>query len=149
MSRTKHVVHWMAALAALPLALTACGGGGAQEEAGGADAATVEPISGSELRRVTLSEDAVGRIGLQVEAVAADGAGPGTRIPYSAVLYDPQGRTWAFVGQDQRSFVREPLVISRIDGQVAFLTTGPAVGAKVVTAGSTELYGAEVGVGDE
>jgi len=138
----------MAAVSAIVLLLAACGGG-SDKQATESKAAKVEAIPGSELRRVTLSEDAVRRIGLRVEAVTADGTGPGSTIPYSAVLYDPQGRTWAFVDQEGRTYVREPLVISHIDGGVAYLTKGPALGAKVVTAGGPELYGAEIGVGDE
>ena len=73
----------------------------------------------------------------------------GTQIPYGAVLYDPSGETWAFVNVEGRSFVRQPITVDHIEGDRAFLEDGPAVGAKVVTVGGAEIYGAELGVGDD
>ena len=73
----------------------------------------------------------------------------GTQIPYGAVLYDPSGDTWAFVNVEGRSFVRQPITVDHIEGDNAFLKEGPAVGAKVVTVGGAEIYGAELGVGDD
>ena len=131
------------------LALAGCAGDGGGEEDAGNGAATVEAIAGSDLSRVTLTDDAARRIDLHAEAVVTDPAGEGTEIPYGAVLYDPQGRTWAYVKGDGLSFVRAPITIARIDGGVAFLTAGPPVGTAVVSVGAPELYGAEIGVGDE
>jgi len=65
------------------------------------------------------------------------------------VLYDPDGKTWVFVDRGQLTYVREPITIDRIEGDVVYLSDGPAVGTGVVAVGATELYGAEIGVGDE
>ena len=112
-------------------------------------AAVIEPIAGTELSRVTLTAQAAQRIDLKMEAVRAGVAKGATLIPYAAVLYDPDGHTWVFVRTGQLAFERKPITIDRIDGNVVVLTEGPAVGAKVVTLGATELYGAEIGVGPE
>jgi hypothetical protein len=131
------------------LSLGACGGGDGSEQDSEPKAATVQAVDGSEQSRVTLTDEAAHRIDLHTEAVALEGTGPGTTVPYGAVLYDPQGRTWAYANVDGLTFVREPITVARIAGNVASLTAGPPVGTKVVTVGAPELYGAEIGVGDE
>ncbi|MEA2716658.1 MAG: hypothetical protein QOI99_975 [Actinomycetota bacterium] len=134
-------------LVLVALLAAGCGGGsdGPEKET---KAATVESVPGSELSRVTLTEDAARRLDVKLEAVAGGGEQP-TQIPYGAVLYDPQGRTWTFVNPEALTFVRQAITVDHIDGQVAFLSAGPPPGTKVVTQGATEIYGAEVGVGDE
>jgi hypothetical protein len=69
-------------------------------------------------------------------------------VPYAAVIYDVEGGTWVYVKEqsDALSFVRAPISIDYIEGDLAFLTEGPAVGTEVVTVGGAELYGAETGV---
>jgi hypothetical protein len=110
-------------------------------------AAKIEDIAGSALKRVTVTAAAAKRLDLRTAPVRAGGAT--TRIPYSAVLYDPDGHTWAFAETAPRSFVREPISVATIDRDVASLTAGPPVGSEVVIVGAEELYGAEIGVGDE
>ena len=80
-------------------------------------------------------------------AAAAKWYGGGKVIPYSAVLYSPTGETWAYVSSEPMTFTRRAIVIDRIDGNKAFLSEGPAAGAKVATVGVAELYGAELGLG--
>jgi hypothetical protein len=45
------------------------------------------------------------------------------------------------------TFLRHAIVVDRIVGNKAYLTKGPAAGAKVATVGVAELYGAESGLG--
>lgn len=141
----RHRIRWIAAIGlVLPLFLVGCGGGsGSSEEASGP--ATVELIEGTDLSRITLTEKAAQRLDIQTAAVAANGAGK--VIPYSAVLYSPTGETWAYVSSEPMTFAREAIVVERIDGTKAFLSKGPAAGAKVATVGVAELYGAELGLG--
>jgi hypothetical protein len=47
------------------------------------------------------------------------------------------------------TFVPQEVVIARIDGDTAILTSGPAPGTEVVTVGAAELLGAEYGVPGE
>jgi hypothetical protein len=110
---------------------------------------TVEKTAGSELARVTLSQKAADRLGIQtaaVEAAQVSGAAR-TVIPYAAVLYDAKGSTWAYTNPEGLVFVRAGITIDDIEGDRAILTGGPDAGTKVVTVGAPELYGAETGVG--
>src|SRR4051812_48926745 len=87
------------------LALAGCGGETHEREE--ADAAVVVPVKGSPLKQVTLSPNAVRRLGIQLAPVSS---GNGTlQVPYGAVLYDPQGAAWAFVARAPRVFVRHPI----------------------------------------
>lgn len=113
--------------------------------AAAAKPAKVEAIDGSKVKKVTLTEEGMGRIGLQTAAVTE--AGGVKTIPYSALIYLPDGTTWAYVETAPRSFTREPVTVTRIDGPQVRLSQGPATGAKVVSVGAAELYGAETGIG--
>jgi hypothetical protein len=135
-------------VAVLPLA--ACGGGADGTAAGGEEPAHVEAVEGSdELSRITLTAAAAERLDVQTAAVRAAGdGGPGrTVIPYSAVLYEPDGETWAYTSPEELTFVRAPIVVETIDGDRAVLSEGPPPGMKVVTVGVAELFGAENGIG--
>src|SRR5205814_3330662 len=88
-------------LAASALALAACGTAPAP---GLASPAKIVPVPGSDIPRLELTHDAVQRLGIQTQpvAAAAPGAFPGTRgvtevIPYPAVVYDTDGSTWTYV----------------------------------------------------
>jgi hypothetical protein len=145
-------------VAALTVGVSACSRSQATEEEGGSsDAVKVEPVQGSELSRVILTEQAAGRLGIQTakvreERVAAAGGGKAvTRkvIPYAAVLYDEQGSTWTFTNPDPLTYLRQKIAVDYIQGGDAVLSAGPAAGVTVVTTGSAELLGAELGVGEE
>jgi hypothetical protein len=138
----------LALLAAACIALTACGGASGAE-GGGVRPARVERVAGSVTRRVVLTEEAAKRIDVRLAPVAAGAAATATQIPYSAVLYDPSGATWAFVSTRPLTFQRQAITIDRIDADTAYLSSGPPAGTQVVTVGVTELYGAEIGVGDD
>lgn len=131
------------------LSLAACGG---EDEAAavGEEPAVVEPVEGSDdLFRVTLTAEAAERLDVQTAAVRAvgDGARKRTVIPYSAVLYEPDGETWAYTSPESLTFVRAPIVVETIEGDSAVLSQGPPLGTKVVTVGVAELFGAENGIG--
>jgi hypothetical protein len=119
----------------------------AVEDAGGTPAAEIQDIPGSVLKRVTLTKEAARRIDLKTETAKAGAAG--IEIPYGALLYDPDGKTWAFVNVTGLSFERQAITVTKIVGDVVSLSKGPVEGTKVVTLGATQLYGAEIGVGDE
>ncbi len=76
--------------------------------------------------------------------------GSGTQrsvAPYAAVIYGLQGDTWLYTNPEPMTYVREPVTIDYIDGELAVLAEGPPAGTVVVTAGAAELYGTEFGVG--
>ena len=96
-----------AVLIALVCVLPACKSSAAEEEAGGSDLATVEPVEGTDVSTVTLTEEAAERIGVQTAAVTS--AHDELEIPYDAVLYDPAGDTWAYTSPESLTFVRAPI----------------------------------------
>jgi hypothetical protein len=67
-------------------------------------------------------------------------------MPYSALVYDTNGRAWAYTSPEQLTFVRSRLTIERIEEQNVFLLDGPPPGTRVVTVGAAELYGTELGI---
>ena len=131
----------------LGLALSACASEAATEEAGGSDIATVEPIAGTGVARVTLSEEAAHRLDIHTASVRTSNGH--TTIPYAAVLYDPAGDTWTFTNPEPLVFVRAPIDVISISGERALLSSGPAPGTDVVTVGAAELLGTEYEVGGE
>ena len=100
----------------------------------------LEPIEGTDLSRVILTEKAVERLG--IETVSASG----NEVPYAAVIYDIEGNTWIYTNPAPLTFVRESIVIDYIEGDMAVLATSLASEMKVVTVGVSELYGTETGV---
>ena len=120
------------------------------ESAAAAEPAVLEPIDGSSLMRVRLTERAAERIDLQTTPVrsgaAADGGEPQTVVPYSALLYDTDGKTWVYTSTEPLAFVRAPVEVERIDESLAILSEGPPVGTAVVSVGAALLLGAESGV---
>jgi hypothetical protein len=123
------------------LLLPACGG--TAEEDGAESPAAVEQIKGTELNRVTLTPEAAKRLDVQTATARSDGER--TMIPYSAVLYDPDGQTWTYTSPKRLVFVREDIRVDRIDGDSAILAAGPSAGTTVVTVGADELWGVEYG----
>jgi hypothetical protein len=111
--------------------------------------ATIEKIEGTELNRVTLSEKAMQRLDIQTAPVREEqvDATPRKVIPYAAVIYDLQGKTWAYTSPKPRTFVRHPITVEHIEGDIAVLADGPPVGSEVATVGVAELYGSDTGVG--
>jgi hypothetical protein len=105
----------------------------------------VEKNEATGISRLTLSAKAAERLGIATGAVSA--AGAGTAIPYAALVYDKAGKTWVYTNPQGRDFVRQEIEVERIEGDLAFLSSGPPVGTAVVTVGTAELWGVDTGVG--
>jgi hypothetical protein len=132
------------------MAAGACEKSGAESDSGGTDLSTVEPIEGTDVARVTLTQDAAARIDLQTAPVRLlRGSDRRLEIPYAAVLYDPEGETWTYTSPEPLVFIRAPITVARIQGSTAFLSSGPPAGTEVVTVGAAELLGTEYEVGEE
>jgi hypothetical protein len=129
------------ALAATPLLLAACGG---TRQAETPPPAVVEHVKGSSVEQVRLTAEAARRIGVELAAVRGLGGGR-LEIPYNALLYDPNGNTWAYTSPKPLVFQRHNVVVARIDGKTVVLTKGPRPGTRVVTEGATEIWGVEYG----
>ena len=132
------------------LLLAGCEKAATQESGGGGPAVVEEPVAGTEVARVTLTQDAAARIDVQTRAVRALSGHKGElQIPYAAVLYDPEGQTWTYTNPEPLVFLRAPIDVVHIVGRRAVLSKGPLPGTKVVTVGAAELLGAEYEVGEE
>jgi len=72
---------------------------------------------------------------------------PQRAVPYGALIYDPQGKTWVYTSPKPRTFVRQNIEVDYIEGNLVFLAEGPPTGTEVATVGVAELYGTEFKVG--
>lgn len=146
---------WIAgALLASGLVFSACsrGSGTATAEADGP--AKVEDIAGQvDIKLVSLTPEATKRIGLETGVVreVSDPAGGAAKkvLPYSSLIYDAEGNTFAYTVREEGQFVRAPLTVVRISLDEVIVSEGPATGTKVVTVGAAELLGTEYGVGED
>jgi hypothetical protein len=135
----KHINRWLLVmLVFVGLLLSACGAKTAAPEK--IVPSKLEPIEGTDLSKVILTEKAAERIG--VETVSASG----TAVPYAAVIYDIEGNTWIYTSPEPLTFVREPIVIDHIEGDTVFLAESLPGELNVVTIGVAEIYGTETGV---
>lgn len=131
------------------LALTACQ---KHDEAHRAShPAEVEEIAGSDIRKVTLTVKAMQRLDVQTDEVreirVSRSASPKKVVPYSSIIYDPQGQTWIYTSPKSRTFVRQKVDVDYIEGDIAILKDGPPIGTKVASVAVAEIYGTEFGVG--
>jgi hypothetical protein len=116
-----------------------------EEAAEGYLPAKTAPIKGSDMLRVTFTDEGARRIGLRTAPVRRSG----TRevVPYAALIYDAEGKTYVYRTTGRLTFVREPVDVARIGAREAVLSRGPAPGTRVVTVGAAEVYGTELDVG--
>jgi hypothetical protein len=136
----------VAVVVAAVLPLAACGGssgGGAADKV--SKGFSVAQIEGTDLNQITLTKDAATRLGIATVSVETGTAAQTTVIPYAAVLYDPDGKTWTYTSPKPLSFVRHDITVETIDDTGAVLTAGPPAGTSVVTVGADELWGIEYG----
>ena len=107
--------------------------------------ATVEPVVGSELGRVTLTQRAAERLGIEtVEVWTNTGQ---LAVPSSSLWLDPKGSFWVYTNPEPLVYFRHEVVVEDDNGEVALLSIGPPSGTRIVSVGVSELYGTEVGVG--
>jgi len=149
------LLRWVPALLlTIAVAVTGCHAATEPEEEPAADpAVTVDVGDGSEPARITLTEAAEQRLGITTKPVlagpAAAGKGSTLLIPYSAVVYDADGKAWAFASAATRTYQRRPLVVASITNDLVTLSQGPKAGTELVVVGAPELVGAEAGISGE
>jgi hypothetical protein len=142
----------LAAVAVITLGASGCSEAGASNETNSETAVTVESAGEDQPARLTVSERAEQRLGLRTEPVrpiSGQANGATEVISYSAVVYDADGKSWAFSAPSPRTYIRVPIVISSITGMTVQLKSGPPVGTQVVVVGAPELVGAEAGISGE
>ena len=137
-----------ALLVTVGLSVAGCGGSaqGAADEAAAEMATVTSPEDGGPAV-VTLVEAAAKRLDIQTTAVAA--AAAGLTVPYSAVVYQPDGSTWVYTQTEALTYQRAPITIAAVRGDQVTLAAGPPVGTEVVSQGAAELVGVETGIDGE
>ena len=103
--------------------------------------AKLEPIKGTDVKRVIFDAEGAKRVGLQTAQVR--GAGQRKVIPYAAVLYDPEGNTFTYTSPEPLVYVRAKVKVDYVAADRVVLSEGPPAGTKVVTVGTAEVYGTE------
>jgi hypothetical protein len=96
---------------------------------------------------ITLSQAAHDRLAVTTAAVAAGPGGLG--IPYSAVVYEPDGSAWVYTEADALTYQRAPITITSVTADQVILAAGPPAGTLVVSQGAAELVGVETGIDGE
>ena len=144
-NRKSRAATWTsAALIALCTGLAGCASDDTDTPAPAEDQpVTVVAVQGTELHRLTLTAEAVRRLGIQTVPLRPK------VIPLSAVLYDRDGNIWTYTSPAPMTFVRARVTLGRARGDQAVLVAGPPAGTPVVTVGGAELLGAEYGVDGE
>ena len=132
------------ALLALVVATGAGCGSGA---AGTSQAPTARLKRTADGESVMLTPLGAARIGVRTAAATARGAD--AVVPYSALLYEPDGTTAVYVNTGPLAYTRYIVVVGSITSDQVDLTSGLRPGAAVVTVGAEELLGVQNGVGEE
>ncbi|MFQ6029784.1 MAG: hypothetical protein ACE5Q6_20080 [Dehalococcoidia bacterium] len=101
----------------------------------------VEEVSGSKYARLSLTDRAVTRLGLEVVPVND------MTVPYEALIYGLHGETYVYTSPEPLLFTRQSIKIKHVEGDTVYLKEALPPGTLVVTYGAAELYGAEKGVG--
>jgi hypothetical protein len=130
------------------LALSGCAAGAAQGQGPAVESpAVVQEASDGGPGVITLSEAALDRLAIKTAPVAeSDG---GLSIPYAAVVYEPDGTSWAYVETAPRTYQRQAIEIGGVSGDEVTLTSGPPADTPVVVQGAAELVGVETGIDGE
>jgi hypothetical protein len=132
------------ALAALPL--SACTEV-EEESSAGYEPAKITAVKGSDdVKRVTLTEEGAERVGLETAPVRVQAHAK--IVPYAAVLYDAEGKTYVYTSPKPLTYLREEVQVDHIAGDRVFFSRGPVVGTEVVTVGAAEVHGAELEISE-
>ena len=103
--------------------------------------AKLEPIKGTDVQRVIFDAEAAKRVGLKTAPIRQNGQG--TVIPYDAVIYGADGKTYAYKAPKPLTYVRQEIDVDHVAGDSVMLSDGPPAGTEVVTVGAAEVYGTE------
>ena len=105
---------------------------------------SLQPVDGSDddLQRVIFTREGAQRTGLRTAKVEEDGRR--TVVPYAALLYDFEGKTFVYTSPKPLEYLREEAKVDAIEGNRVFLADGPRAGTDVVTVGVAEVRGTEL-----
>ena len=136
------------ALASLPL--VGCKEGSTYKKV---EPAHVDHKEGEAIHKMTLTDKAMERIDVKTTPAregkvegAAEGEAARIVVPYSSLIYFADGSTHVYVNPEKNVFVRQPVEVDYIEGDMVVLKKGPAPGTQVASMAAAELLGTEVGV---
>jgi hypothetical protein len=116
--------------------------------------AHVDHKEGEAIHKMTLTEKAMERLDVQTTPARegkVDGAPEGEAarivVPYSSLIYFADGSAHVYTNPEKNVFIRQPVEVDYIEGDVVVLKKGPAPGTLVASVAAAELLGTEVGVG--
>jgi hypothetical protein len=100
----------------------------------------------SKLRKthVEFTPEGAKRTGLRTENV--ERTGRRVSVPYAALLYDPEGKTYVYTSPKELHYVKAEVRVARVESGRVVLARGPPPGTRVVTTGAAEVYGTELEV---
>jgi hypothetical protein len=100
----------------------------------------------SKLRKthVEFTPEGAKRTGLRTEAV--ERTGRRVSVPYAALLYDPEGKTYVYTSPKELHYVKAEVRVARVESGRVVLARGPPPGTRIVTTGAVEVYGTELEV---
>jgi hypothetical protein len=108
--------------------------------------AKLSAVAGSDdVKQVTFTPEGAKRTDLRTARVRA--SGERRVVPYAALIYDAEGKTYVYTSPKALTFVRRPVTVDRIVGGRVLLSAGPQEGTEVVTVGAAEVYGTELEIG--
>lgn len=138
----------VAGTAGLALATAGCAGGTAS--APQQPTARMERIGNAAVPSVVLTPLGADRIGVRTAPALTAGHSLDAVVPYSALLYEPDGAAAVYVNTGPLTYTRYLVSVDYITGSQVFVKPGTlAAGAKVVSQGAEELLGVQNGVGEE
>jgi hypothetical protein len=108
----------------------------------GYEPAHLHDVKGADYKRVTFTKEGARRTDLQTARVRR--AGGEAVVPYAALIYDPEGKTYVYTSPRPLTFMRTEVTVDRIRGGRAWLADGPPPGTEVVTVGAALVYGTEL-----
>jgi hypothetical protein len=99
---------------------------------------------GSGARYYRLDGATTAHVGQRLRVQLAEKGGSERKtVPYSAVIYWIDGGAWVYTQIAPLTFVRAPIDIDEVLGNVVILKSGPPAGTRVVSVGGEELLGTE------
>ena len=139
-------VRFLPAGALALAALSACGPSHGEIEETAAELFQIEAGHGH-VTRVVLEPAAIETLRIETGKVAG-GVG-GSTLPYSALVYGPDGSTFVYTNPEANTYDRQSVTVDHIAGDEVYVSAGPAPDTPVVTQGAAELTGMEFGLEDE
>jgi multidrug efflux pump subunit AcrA (membrane-fusion protein) len=146
-SKSRGVLLALAAGAIVAAGVAGCAPSSSSDQAP-PPTASLRITPGSSVPSVVLTQLGAQRIGVRTTPVQA-GAGGMAVFPYSALLYEPDGKTVVYVPTGTLTYLRHFVTVAAIDGNVVVVKSGVAPGQDVVVTGAEELLGVQNGVGEE